>query len=314
MTQCWVSEATSQKELKPSKVIPPTDHTWLGNQKRPLNTYLVCLVYIIYHSFSTTHYSLLVDPTLIVSIWPSFLSFPILVTQNIVNEWWELRTTFWCFQILSYELSDILVITYDECDPHLTYLSHYQWLFLFSSCHFFLSTLFSSFFLHQSYFLYNDLGCRSRDLYVDVFGFGWVYWCGCGLRLGLWWRWVCVAVGSFFFLWVWLIMWVLLINAFFLLRFMWVAMFVCNLWSSSFIAMAGSSFWYKSHQLMRSELRKKIGNYLLWELSHKLWVISYENWDINYEIWVRWEPNCQCQMWPTWWQMKTQTTWYLLEP
>ena len=135
---------------------------------------------------------------------------------------------------------------------------------------FFLSTLFSSFFLHQSYFLYRDLGCRSRDLYVDVFGFGWVYWCGCGLRLGLWWRWVCVAVRSFFFLWVWLIMWVGVADqCLFLLRFMWVATFVCNLWSSSFIAMAGSSFWYKSHQLMRNELRKKLG------------IICYEN-----ESWV----------------------------
>ena len=34
MAQCWVPNATPQKELGPSKVIPPTDHTWLGNQKK----------------------------------------------------------------------------------------------------------------------------------------------------------------------------------------------------------------------------------------------------------------------------------------
>ena len=37
MAQCWVSDATPQKEPEPSKIIPPTDHTWLGIRKRPSN-------------------------------------------------------------------------------------------------------------------------------------------------------------------------------------------------------------------------------------------------------------------------------------
>ena len=37
MAQCWDPEATLQKEPGPSKVIPPTDHMWLGNRKRTSN-------------------------------------------------------------------------------------------------------------------------------------------------------------------------------------------------------------------------------------------------------------------------------------
>ena len=35
MTQCWVPNATPQKEPGSSKIIPLTDHTWLGIRKRP---------------------------------------------------------------------------------------------------------------------------------------------------------------------------------------------------------------------------------------------------------------------------------------
>ena len=177
------------------------------------------LLLIFYCSFSITHYSLLVDPTLIVSIWPSFLSFPILITQNIVNEWWELRTAFWCFQILSYELSDILVITYDECDPHYTYLSRYQWLFLsFLFTPFFFSQLCSllSFFISPISYIgiwVADLGicmlmCLDLDgcigavvvwgLDCDGGGFVWPFvtfsFCGCGWSCG--WVWL---INAFFF-------------------------------------------------------------------------------------------------------------------
>ena len=37
MAQCWVPYATPQKEPGPSKVILPTDHTWLGIRKSPPN-------------------------------------------------------------------------------------------------------------------------------------------------------------------------------------------------------------------------------------------------------------------------------------
>ena len=38
MAQCWVTDTIPQKEPGSSKVIPPTDHTWLGHQKTPPNT------------------------------------------------------------------------------------------------------------------------------------------------------------------------------------------------------------------------------------------------------------------------------------
>ena len=39
MAPCRVPNATAQKDPGPSKVIPPTNHTWLANRKRPPNKY-----------------------------------------------------------------------------------------------------------------------------------------------------------------------------------------------------------------------------------------------------------------------------------
>ena len=37
VAQCWVLDSTPQKEPGPSKIIPLTDHMWLGIRKRPSN-------------------------------------------------------------------------------------------------------------------------------------------------------------------------------------------------------------------------------------------------------------------------------------
>ena len=37
VAQCWVPDTTPHKEPGPSKIIPPTDHTWLGIRRRPTN-------------------------------------------------------------------------------------------------------------------------------------------------------------------------------------------------------------------------------------------------------------------------------------